>query len=65
MPKMKTHSGAKKRFKKTGSGKLTHEQSNRRHLLEHKSSRRTRRLMQDKVLAKGDAKTVKRLLGDR
>ena len=38
MPKMKTHSGAKKRFKKTGSGKLTHEQVNRRHLLEVKNS---------------------------
>lgn len=65
MPKMKTHSGAKKRFKKTGSGKITHEQSNRRHLLESKSSRRMRRLMADKTLAKSDTKSVKRLLGMR
>ena len=34
MPKQKTHSGAKKRFKVTGSGKIMHEHSNRRHLLE-------------------------------
>ncbi|MFA7266614.1 MAG: 50S ribosomal protein L35 [Candidatus Nanopelagicales bacterium] len=65
MPKMKTHSGAKKRFKKTGSGKLTHEQVNRRHLLEVKNSKRTRRLMQDAPVAKADEKGVKRLLGLR
>lgn len=65
MPKMKTHSGAKKRFKVTGSGKITHEQVNRRHLLEVKSSRRTRRLMADKTLAPGDTKTAERLLGKR
>ncbi|MEK9737744.1 MAG: 50S ribosomal protein L35, partial [Candidatus Nanopelagicales bacterium] len=41
MPKQKTHSGAKKRFKVTGSGKITHEQANRRHLLEGKRSKRT------------------------
>lgn len=63
MPKNKTHSGAKKRFKVTGSGKLMHEQRNRRHLLEHKSSRRTRRLAQEKVLTGGDLKKAKKLLG--
>ncbi|NLI19375.1 MAG: 50S ribosomal protein L35 [Actinomycetales bacterium] len=63
MPKNKTHSGAKKRFKVTGSGKLMHEQRNRRHLLEHKSSRRTRRLAQEKVLTGGDLKKMNRLLG--
>ena len=63
MPKQKTHSGAKKRFKVTGSGKITHEQTNRRHLLEVKSSRRTRRLMVDKAVAPADVKKVKRLLG--
>jgi large subunit ribosomal protein L35 len=65
MPKMKTHSGAKKRFKTTGSGKLTHEQVNRRHLLEVKNSKRTRRLMLDAPVAKADEKNVKRLLGKR
>ena len=44
MPKMKTHSGAKKRFKKTGTGKLMHRQANLGHLNEHKSRRRLRRL---------------------
>ena len=47
MPKQKTHSGAKKRFKITGSGKLKKQQAGMRHNLEHKSSRRTRRLNQD------------------
>ena len=58
MPKQKTHSGAKKRFKVTGSGKLTHEQANRRHLLESKSSKRTRRLMADDPVSKADTKKV-------
>ena len=63
MPKQKTHSGAKKRFKVTGSGKITHEQTNRRHLLEHKSSRRTRRLDGTEVVAPADVRRVKKLLG--
>ena len=65
MPKMKTHSGAKKRFKLTGSGKVTHERTNKRHLLEGKSSRRTRRLSGTAELPEGDSKTAKRLLGLR
>jgi len=65
MPKMKTHSGAKKRFKVTGSGRLRHEQVNKRHLLEGKSSRRTRRLTADADVSPADAKQVKRLLGLR
>ena len=44
MPKMKTHSGAGKRFRLTGTGKVMRRRANRNHLLEHKSSRRTRRL---------------------
>ena len=63
MPKQKTHSGAKKRFKVTGSGKLMKQQANLRHNFEGKSSRRTRRLSQDQVLAPGDAKVAKKLLG--
>ena len=50
MPKNKTHSGAKKRFRTTGSGKIMREQAGARHLLEHKSSRKTRRLATDQVL---------------
>ena len=63
MPKQKTHSGAKKRFKVTGSGKVTHEQANRRHIMEVKSSKRTRKLMSDEVVSKADIKKVNRLLG--
>ena len=63
MPKFKPHSGAKKRFRKTGSGKLMREQANRRHLFEYKSSRRTRRLAADVPLAPGDAKRVEKMLG--
>jgi large subunit ribosomal protein L35 len=63
MPKFKTHSGTKKRFKITGSGKVMREQANRRHLLEGKASTRTRRLAADVVTAKSDVKKVKRLLG--
>jgi large subunit ribosomal protein L35 len=62
MPKMKTHSGSRKRFKVTGGGKVLRRQANRRHLLEHKSSRRTRRLMPDVEVSPADAKRVKRLL---
>ena len=63
MPKMKTHSGAKKRFRVTGSGKLMREQANRRHLLEGKTTTRTRRLAADVDVSPADAKKVKRMLG--
>ncbi|VEI14126.1 50S ribosomal protein L35 [Trueperella bialowiezensis] len=63
MAKMKTHSGAKKRFRVTGTGKLMRQQAGKRHLLEHKSSRRTRRLSTDQPVAKADVKAVKRMLG--
>ena len=63
MPKMKTHSGAKKRFRITGSGKVMHRKAGKMHLNEHKPSTRTRRLDGDAVLVKGDAKKAKKLLG--
>ena len=63
MPKQKTHSGAKERFKLTGSGKVKRQQANRRHYLEHKSSRLTRRLKGDKLVSKGSVKQIKRMLG--
>ena len=62
MPKMKTNAGAKKRFKVTGTGKLVHRQAGKKHLNEHKSSRRTRRLMPDDVLAPADEQRVRRML---
>ncbi|MEU8900044.1 50S ribosomal protein L35 [Nocardia goodfellowii] len=63
MPKMKSHSGASKRFKVSGRGKLLRQQANRRHLLEHKSTRRTRRLDGTESVAAVDVPRVKRLLG--
>ena len=63
MPKQKTHSGAKKRFKVTGSGKILHERTNKRHLLEVKSSRRTRRLAGTTELSGAYTQKVKKLLG--
>ncbi|MFC8921596.1 MULTISPECIES: 50S ribosomal protein L35 [Cellulosimicrobium] len=63
MPKNKTHSGAKKRFRITGSGKVMREQANRRHLFEHKPTKRTRRLAQDQVVSPADVKSIKKLLG--
>jgi large subunit ribosomal protein L35 len=65
MPKMKTHSGAKKRFKKTGSGKIMREQANNQHLFAQKTSRRKRRLAVNQVMSPADLKTAKRLLGMR
>lgn len=63
MPKMKTHSGAKKRFRLTGTGKVMREQAGGCHLLEHKSSRFTRSIAGDVEVSKPDAKKVKKLLG--
>ncbi|NLT57094.1 MAG: 50S ribosomal protein L35 [Actinomycetales bacterium] len=63
MPKMKTHSGAKKRFRVTGSGKIMRQQANRRHYFEGKPSTRTRRLALDVETASSDVKKAKRLLG--
>jgi large subunit ribosomal protein L35 len=63
MPKMKTHSGAKKRFKVTGTGKVMRRRANRNHLLEHKATKRTRRLDGPVVVDKHDEKKIKKLLG--
>ena len=63
MPKNKTHSGARKRFKVTGSGKILRQKANRRHYLEHKTSTLTRRLDGTTEVSKGDEKRVKKLLG--
>jgi large subunit ribosomal protein L35 len=63
MPKQKTHSGAKKRFRITGSGKIMKQGAGLGHHLEVKSSRRKRRLNKDVELPPRDAKVIKRLLG--
>jgi large subunit ribosomal protein L35 len=63
MPKNKTHSGMKKRVKVTGSGKLLTQRAGMRHMLEHKSSRVTRRLTGTEELSPADRGRVKKLLG--
>ncbi|MEI6220334.1 MAG: 50S ribosomal protein L35 [Actinomycetes bacterium] len=63
MPKMKTHSGAKKTFRLTGTGKIMHKRAGKRHLLEHKSSRVTRRLSGEVAGKKTVTMTAKRMLG--
>jgi len=65
MPKMKTHRGAAKRFKVTGSGKIMRRKAYRAHILEKKSSRRTRRLAGETEVTGGDRNHVKRQLGLR
>jgi large subunit ribosomal protein L35 len=64
MPKMKTHSGAKKRFKVTGSGKVRARHAFTSHMLEHKSPKRKRHLGKAVILSGHDAPRVKKLLGD-
>ena len=63
MPKMKSHSGAKKRFKKTGSGKLQGRHAYSSHMLEHKSPKRKRAFGLDRDISRADRKTVTKLLG--
>jgi large subunit ribosomal protein L35 len=62
-PKMKTHSGAKKRFRLTGTGKVVHDHAMNVHKFEEKSSSRKRRVSQDAVLSAPESKRVKKLLG--
>ena len=63
MPKNKTHSGTKKRFRVTGSNKVMREQAHRRHKAEVKATTRKRRLAADQVVDAADIKRIKRLLG--
>ena len=63
MPKMKTHSGAKKRFKLTSKGKVKAHHAFTSHILEKKSPKKKRHLGRPDILSDSDAKTVKQLLG--
>jgi large subunit ribosomal protein L35 len=62
MPKMKTHSGSKKRFRKTGSGKLRARHAFTSHNLGKKNRKRKRRLSGDVDVTRQDRKRVTRLL---
>jgi large subunit ribosomal protein L35 len=63
MPKMKTHSGAKKRFRVTGSGKVMHQRARHVHKFQERSSTAARRLVNDKLVSPADAKKVRSMLG--
>lgn len=62
MPKIKTHSGAKKRFKLTKNGKVIRGHANKRHILNKKTSKRKRGLRQTTVADKTNVAQVKRLI---
>ena len=62
MPKVKTNSSAKKRFKVTATGKITHQKSFKRHILTKKSKKRKRNMRKDGEVAKSHVDFVKRLL---
>ena len=63
MPKMKSHSGAKKRFRKTAKGKVRGRHAYSSHILEKKSPKRKRKFAKPRPLSKADAKRVGKLLG--
>ncbi len=62
MPKMKTHSGAAKRFKKTGTGKIKRGHAFMRHILTSKGTKRKRQLDRDTILDKADQKKIERMI---
>lgn len=62
MPKMKTNSSAKKRFRVTGSGKIRRSKAFHNHILEHKSAKRGGRLRKVVVADASNVKQVKRML---
>lgn len=64
MPKMKTHRGAAKRFRKTGTGKIVRSRSNKQHILTKKSAKRKRRLRKPALVATVDEKRLKQMLPD-
>ncbi len=62
MPKMKTNSSAKKRFKVTGSGKVKRNKAYKRHILTKKSNKRKNKLGQSGLVSDADSLNIKRLL---
>jgi large subunit ribosomal protein L35 len=65
MPKTKTHSGAKKRFRKTAKGKLRGRRAYSTHILEKKPAKRKRRFARPVEISSKDQKRVRTLLGGR
>jgi large subunit ribosomal protein L35 len=63
MPKNKTHSGAKKRFRITGSGKVMRQQAGHVHKFHEKTPQKARALSKDLIVSPADTSKIKRLLG--
>jgi large subunit ribosomal protein L35 len=64
MPKMKTHKGSAKRFRRTGNGKIMRGKAFKSHILTKKSPKRIRGFRQETELTKGDAKVVSQRMGN-
>jgi large subunit ribosomal protein L35 len=62
MPKLKTHSGAAKRFKKTASGRVKRAHAFSRHILTHKGTKRKRQLDINTMVDKADQPKIKRMI---
>ncbi|ALA54390.1 50S ribosomal protein L35 [Shouchella clausii] len=62
MPKMKTHRGAAKRFKKTGTGKLKRSHAYTSHMFRHKSQKQKRKLRKAAIVHSGDFKRIHQML---
>jgi large subunit ribosomal protein L35 len=62
MPKLKTHKGAAKRFKKTGTGKVKRGHSHLRHILTSKSKKRKGKLKQQVLVSDADTPKIKRMI---
>jgi len=62
MPKMKSHRGAAKRFKRTGTGKIVRSQSNKQHILTKKSSKRKRHLRKSALVHPSDTRRVQQMV---
>ena len=62
MPKMKTHRGAAKRFKKTGTGKIVRASAFRRHILTSKTTKSKRQMRGSKEVSAADAPKLQRML---
>jgi large subunit ribosomal protein L35 len=62
MPKMKTHRGAAKRFKRTGSGKIVRQKANKQHILTKKRTKLKRQMRQEGLITNADMPRLKRLI---
>lgn len=62
MPKMKTHKGSAKRFKKTGSGKLKRARAFTSHMFSNKTQKQKRKLRKAAIVTSGDYKRIKEML---